>query len=60
MTDGMRSAHGVLVVPNDVCLNYLYRGSGKRGFGTVHPCGFLYGTRHYLVAWSESDQARNF
>jgi predicted DNA-binding transcriptional regulator YafY len=43
-----------------VRLHYLYRGSGKRGFGTVHPYGFLYGTRHYLVAWSESGQARDF
>lgn len=45
---------------NKVKLHYLYRGSGKHGFGTVHPYGFLYGNRHYLVAWSESDQARNF
>jgi predicted DNA-binding transcriptional regulator YafY len=43
-----------------VRLHYLYRGSGKRGFGTVHPYGFLYGMRSYLVAWSESDQARDF
>ena len=43
-----------------VRLHYLYRGSGKRGFGTVHPYGFLYGMRHYLVAWSESDQAQDF
>jgi predicted DNA-binding transcriptional regulator YafY len=43
-----------------VRLHYLYRGSGKRGFDTVHPYGFLYGMRHYLVAWSESDWARDF
>jgi predicted DNA-binding transcriptional regulator YafY len=43
-----------------VRLHYLYRGSGKRGFGTVHPYGFLYGMRHYLVAWSESGQERDF
>jgi predicted DNA-binding transcriptional regulator YafY len=42
---------------NKVRLHYLYRSSGKHGFGTVHPYGFLYGNRHYLVAWSESDQA---
>jgi predicted DNA-binding transcriptional regulator YafY len=45
---------------NKVRLHYLYRGSGKHGFGTVHPYGFLYGLRHYLVAWSESEQARDF
>jgi predicted DNA-binding transcriptional regulator YafY len=43
-----------------VRLHYLYRGSGKRGFETTRPYGFLYGMRHYLVAWSESDQARDF
>lgn len=43
-----------------VRLHYIYRGSGKRGFGTVHPYGFLYGMRHYLVAWSESDWALDF
>jgi hypothetical protein len=37
-----------------VRLHYLYRGSGKRGFETVHPYGFIYGKRHYLVAWSEN------
>ena len=26
----------------------------------VQPYGFLYGTRHYLVAWSEVDRARDF
>jgi predicted DNA-binding transcriptional regulator YafY len=43
-----------------VRLHYLYRGSGRRGFDTVHPYGFLYGMRHYLVAWSESEWARDF
>jgi predicted DNA-binding transcriptional regulator YafY len=43
-----------------VRLHYLYRGSGKRGYQVVHPYGFLYGNRHYLVAWSESEEARDF
>ena len=43
-----------------VRLHYRYRGSGKHGFDRVHPYGFLYGMRHYLVAWSESDWARDF
>ena len=43
-----------------VRLHYRYRGSGKRGFDTVHPYGFLYGNRHYLVAWSENRRARDF
>ena len=41
-------------------LHYLYRGSGKRGYQVIHPYGFLYGNRHYLVAWSESKEARDF
>jgi predicted DNA-binding transcriptional regulator YafY len=41
-------------------LYYTYRGSGKRGYQTVQPYGFLYGQRHYLVAWSEVDRARDF
>ena len=49
-----------ILTSRKVRLHYLYRGSGKRGFGTVHPYGFLYGMRSYLVAWSESDQARDF
>jgi predicted DNA-binding transcriptional regulator YafY len=43
-----------------VRLHYRYRGSGKRGFDTVRPYGFLYGNRHYLVAWSENRQAHDF
>ncbi len=43
-----------------VRIHYRYRGSGKRGFETVRPYGFLYGNRNYLVAWSESEQARDF
>ena len=43
-----------------VKIHYRYRGSGKRGFDTVHPYGLLYGSRHYLVAWSENELARDF
>jgi len=44
-----------------VRLQYLYRRSHKRGRKIVHPYGFLYGNRHYLVAWSVRAQAfRNF
>jgi predicted DNA-binding transcriptional regulator YafY len=43
-----------------VRIHYRYRGSGKRGFDTVRPYGFLYGARHYLVAWSENPQARDY
>lgn len=43
-----------------VRLHYRYRGTGKRGFDVVRPYGFLYGNRHYLVAWSENVRARDF
>ena len=43
-----------------VRIDYIYRGSAKRGFETVHPYGFLYGNRHYLVAWSDNSEANDF
>jgi predicted DNA-binding transcriptional regulator YafY len=43
-----------------VRIHLVYRGSGKRGFDTVHPYGFLHGNRHYLIAWSENEKARDF
>jgi predicted DNA-binding transcriptional regulator YafY len=49
-----------IITRRKVCLHYLYRGSRKRGYQTVHPYGFLYGKRHYLVAWSELDAAKDF
>ena len=41
-----------------VRIDYRYRGSGRKGYQTVHPYGFLYGSRHYLVAFSEAPRAR--
>ena len=49
-----------IITRRKVRLHYLYRGSGKRGYQVVHPYGFLYGNRHYLVGWSESEEARDF
>ena len=42
-----------------VRIDYRYRGTGRRGYQTVHPYGFLYGSRHYLVAFSEAPRARD-
>jgi predicted DNA-binding transcriptional regulator YafY len=42
-----------------VRIDYRYRGSGRKGYQTVHPYGFLYGSRHYLVAFSEAPRARD-
>jgi len=49
-----------IITRRKVRLHYVYRGSGKRGYQVAHPYGFLYGNRHYLVAWSESEEARDF
>ena len=49
-----------IITRHKVKLHYLYRGSGKRGYQVIHPYGFLYGNRHYLVAWSESEAAKDF
>ena len=49
-----------IITRRKIKLHYVYRGSGKRGYQVVHPYGFLYGNRHYLVAWSESEEARDF
>lgn len=42
-----------------VRIDYRYRGTGRTGYQTVHPYGFLYGSRHYLVAFSEAPRARD-
>jgi predicted DNA-binding transcriptional regulator YafY len=42
-----------------VRIDYQYRGSGRLGYQTVHPYGFLYGVRHYLVAFSENARAQD-
>jgi predicted DNA-binding transcriptional regulator YafY len=49
-----------IITRRKVRLHCVYRSSGKRGYETVHPYGFLYGNRHYLVAWSESDRAKDY
>ncbi len=56
----LRTLREAIITRRKVRLHYLYRGSGKSGYQTVHPYGFLYGKRHYLVAWSELDAAKDF
>jgi predicted DNA-binding transcriptional regulator YafY len=56
----LRTLREAVITRTKVRLHYRYRGSGKCGYQTVHPYGFLYGKRHYLVGWSELDQARDF
>jgi predicted DNA-binding transcriptional regulator YafY len=58
--DVIAALREAVITRHKVRLHYVYRGSGKRGYQVVHPYGFLYGNRHYLVAWSESDAARDF
>ncbi len=42
-----------------VDLLYRARGDGETSRRIVHPYGFLYGARHYLVAFSEAARARD-
>ena len=49
-----------ILASQKVKLHYKYRGSGKTGYKRVRPYGFIYGNRHYLVAWSENEQACDF
>jgi predicted DNA-binding transcriptional regulator YafY len=49
------------ITRHKIRLHYLYRSSRRRGHQVVRPYGFLYGSRHYLVAWSHRAQDfRNF
>ncbi len=43
-----------------VCIDYASRGSGKRSRQRVCPYGFVYGHRHYLVAWSLHHQPNGY
>jgi predicted DNA-binding transcriptional regulator YafY len=43
-----------------VRLHYQARGTGRVSRQLVCPYGFLYGNRHYLVAYSLSDRARDY
>jgi predicted DNA-binding transcriptional regulator YafY len=49
-----------IIACRKVRLHYRARGTGKLSRQLVCPYGFLYGNRHYLVAWSLSDRARDY
>jgi hypothetical protein len=57
--DIVRTLREAIITRCKAKLHYVYRGSGKRGYQVVHPYGSLYGNRHYLVAWSEGEEARD-
>lgn len=59
-TEIVNRLRNAILASEKVRIHYRYRGSGKRGFETVRPYGFLYGNRNYLVAWSEGAHARDF
>lgn len=48
-----------ILAARKVKLHYLYRSGGGETVVTVHPYGFLYGSRHYLVAFSEAASAQD-
>ena len=41
---------------NKITMRYRPRGKDKKEKRTVHPYGFLYGERHYIVAWCEKSK----
>lgn len=49
-----------IIACRKVRLHYRARGTGRLSRQTVCPYGFLYGNRHYLVAYSLSDRARDY
>jgi predicted DNA-binding transcriptional regulator YafY len=49
-----------IIACRKVCLHYRARGTGRLSRQLVCPYGFLYGNRHYLVAYSLSDRARDY
>ncbi len=54
---GLREA---VIACRRVRLHYRARGTGRLSRQLVCPYGFLYGNRHYLVAYSLSDRARDY
>jgi predicted DNA-binding transcriptional regulator YafY len=50
--DVMDSLRKAILSCHKVVVHYVARSSGKYSYQTVHPYGFLYGSRHYLVAYS--------
>lgn len=49
-----------IIACRQVRLHYRARGTGRLSRQLVCPYGFLYGSRHYLVAYSLSDRARDY
>ena len=54
---GLRHA---IIACRQVRLHYRGRGTGRVSRQLVSPYGFLYANRHYLVAYSLSDRARDY
>ena len=57
--DLFESLRHAIKARSKVRIDYRYRGSGLTGFDVVHPYGFLYGNRHYLLAYSENERVRD-
>jgi predicted DNA-binding transcriptional regulator YafY len=56
----LTSLRHAVIACRKVRLHYRARGTGKLSRQLVCPYGFLFGNRHYLLAWSLSDRARDF
>jgi len=56
----LSSLRQAILSSRKVRIHYRHRGTGKDGPQIVRPYGFLYGNRHYLIAWSEKKSANDF
>jgi predicted DNA-binding transcriptional regulator YafY len=59
-TDLLADLRYAIIACRKVRLYYRARGTGRLSRQLVCPYGFLYGNRHYLVAYSFSDRARDY
>ena len=53
----MATLRDAILMNRKVTLHYRSRSSGLESWQPVCPYGFLYGNRHYLVAYNENEQA---
>jgi predicted DNA-binding transcriptional regulator YafY len=59
-TEVLAALRHAIIACRKVRLHYRARGTGRLSRQLVCPYGFLYGNRHYLVAYSLSDRARDY
>ena len=59
-TEVVRELREAIKGSEPVRIDYLSRSSGNVSRQEVHPYGFLYGNRHYLVAFNTNEEVRDY